>query len=92
MAVFNLYEKNEALGFDHVHRRGDSSSKAIQEHPRQMVKRVYEEFTNNILDSMREKVEIVYGQKVQGRLLRTHKFEASRIWSKHSDSEPISAI
>lgn len=48
MAVFNLYGKNEALGFDHVHRRGDSSSKAIQEHPRQMVKRVYEEFTNNI--------------------------------------------
>lgn len=32
MTVFNLYENNEALCFDHVLRRGDSSSKAIQEH------------------------------------------------------------
>lgn len=32
-----LAEKNETILFDHVHRRGDSKSKAIEGYPQQML-------------------------------------------------------
>ncbi|CRG92155.1 hypothetical protein PISL3812_09211 [Talaromyces islandicus] len=67
MVMGNLYQEDTLL-FDHVHRRGDSKSEAIDKYdPR--VLRVHEKFTSGIWESMKAKVELVYGYKVQQRLM-----------------------
>ena len=77
MVMGNAYEPNTLL-FDHVHRR-EARSEAIREHHPKLLA-CHEEFTNHISESMMAKVEIIYGLKVQQRLLETHSFELLPLW------------
>lgn len=66
--------------FDHVHRR-EAKSEAIEEYDEQ-IRDVHEKYTQYIEDSMEAKVELVYGKKVQQRLLQTHDFEILPLWAE----------
>ncbi|KAH8689209.1 hypothetical protein BGW36DRAFT_442496 [Talaromyces proteolyticus] len=83
MIMGNTYE-NETLLFDHVHRRGDSKSEAIEKYHSQILN-THENFTNGISDSMRAKVELVYGVKAQQRLIKTKEFVVLPLWGDFKD-------
>jgi len=79
MVMGNAYTPDTLL-FDHILRR-EAKSEAIEEyHP--AVREHHERFTDNISQSMAAKVEIIYGQKVQRRLLVTQEFEVLPLWGE----------
>lgn len=71
MILNNGFTKKNSPMYDHLHRR-HSKSEGLQDYPEPVI-RVHEELTNRIEDSAEAKVEIVYGRKVQERLLRNLK-------------------
>lgn len=80
MVMGNAYQPGETLLFDHVHRR-EARSEAIEKYPSNVLE-CHESFTDAIGQSMQAKVEIIYGQKVQSRLLKTQAFEIFPLWGR----------
>jgi hypothetical protein len=80
MLMGNAYEPGRTLLFDHVHRR-DHTSEAIAEYNPQVLQ-VHEDFTNRIAEASLAKVEIIYGAKVQRRLIQTQQFEVLPLWGE----------
>jgi len=67
MIMGNAFRKDETLVFDHMHRRSDQS-RGLEEYPTQIIDR-HESFTRQILESSQAKVIIMYGKKVQERIM-----------------------
>lgn len=67
MIMGNAFRKDETLVFDHMHRRSDQS-RGLEEYPTQIIDR-HEAFTRQILESSQAKVIIMYGKKVQERIM-----------------------
>ncbi|PCH05607.1 Hypothetical protein PENO1_021470 [Penicillium occitanis (nom. inval.)] len=80
MVMGNAYQPGETLLFDHIHRR-EARSEAIEKYPSNVLQ-CHEDFTSAIAQSMQAKVEIVYGQKVQSRLLQTQAIQILPLWGK----------
>lgn len=78
MVIGNAYKPGHTFLFDHIHRR-DHQSEAIEEYDAGLLS-CHEEFTNDIAASMTAKVEIIYGAKVQRRLLLTQDFDVLPLW------------
>lgn len=86
MVMGNVYN-TETLLFDHVHRR-EATSEAIKQYPSEILAH-HENFTRSIMESMRAKVEVVWGLKVQQRLIETCRFEVLPLWG---DFEGVVAL
>ena len=67
MIMGNASRKDETLVFDHMHRRSDQS-RGLEEYPTQIIDR-HEALTRQILESSQAKVIIIYGKKVQERIM-----------------------
>lgn len=78
MVMGNAYQPGGTLLFDHIHRR-EARSEAIEKYPSNVLQ-CHEDFTSAIAQSMQAKVEIVYGQKVQSRLLQTQAIWVLPLW------------
>ena len=63
----DAFRKDETLVFDHMHRRSDQS-RGLEKHPIQIIDR-HGAFNRQILESSQAKVIIMYGKKVQERLM-----------------------
>ena len=68
MVMNNGFVKGHTLIYDHLHRR-HQTSEGLEDYP-QAVLLAHETFTHGIEGSSEAKVEVVYGAKVQKRLLR----------------------
>jgi hypothetical protein len=86
MVMGNVYN-TETLLFDHVHRR-EATSEAIKQYPSEILAH-HENFTRSIMESMRAKAEVVWGLKVQQRLIETYRFEVLPLWG---DFEGVVAL
>jgi len=69
----NAFQEGHTLIFDHIHRR-DSKSEGLEVYPEEVI-RCHEDFTQQICESMVAKVEVVYGDKIQKRILNNRKSE-----------------
>jgi hypothetical protein len=74
----NGFKPSNTLLFDHIHRR-EATSEAIEEYHEKVLE-CHENFTDSIADSMKAKVEIIWGRKVQQRLIQTNDFEVLPLW------------
>ncbi|KAF3076486.1 hypothetical protein CFAM422_000971 [Trichoderma lentiforme] len=79
MVMGNVYNR-DTLVFDHIHRR-DAQSEGIQQYPPRLLSS-HEDFTRDIAQSMTAKVEILYGKKLQQRVLQTQGFEILPLWGE----------
>ena len=61
--------KTGSLIFDYIHRQS-SNSEGIQDYPQEVIA-VHEDFIKRIIESSSAKVEIIYGQVAQKRILAT---------------------
>lgn len=86
MVMGNVYN-TETLLFDHIHRR-EATSEAIKQYPSEILAH-HENFTRSIMESMRAKVGVVWGLKVQQRLIETYRFEVLPLWG---DFEGVVAL
>lgn len=68
MVMNNGFVKGHTLIYDHLHRR-HQTSQGFDDYP-QAALLAHEKFTRDIEDSSEAKVEVVYGAKVQKRLLQ----------------------
>ena len=73
--------KTGSLIFDHVHRQS-SNSEGIQDYPQEVVA-VHEDFTRRIIESSSAKVEIIYGQVAQKRILATMEMTLLPLWGEY---------
>jgi len=73
--------KTGSLIFDHVHRQS-SNSEGIQDYPQEVVA-VHEDFTRRIIESSSAKVEIIYGQVAQKRILATMEVTLLPLWGEY---------
>jgi hypothetical protein len=83
MVMGNIYEPGNTLLFDHIHRR-ESTSEAIEEYHEKVLE-CHEDFTDSIAESMKAKVEIIWGQKVQQRLIQTEDIAVLPLWGDFED-------
>ena len=75
--------ENKALIMDHLHYRSHTSED-ITEVDSPTLQR-HEEFTSEILESLEAKVFIVYGSKVQNRLIATRNLVHMQLWGEYSE-------
>lgn len=68
--------------FDHVHRRS-ATSEAIETYP-EAVLSAHEAFTHQIMSSSAARVEVIYGQHVQRRILKTMRCSLLPLWGPYS--------
>ncbi|KAK1769649.1 hypothetical protein QBC33DRAFT_604725 [Phialemonium atrogriseum] len=81
MVMGNAYEPGKTLVFDHIHRR-DARSEGIEKYHPELLN-CHEEYTDKIGQSMMAKVEILYGEKVQSRVLTNGlNFEVLPLWGE----------
>jgi hypothetical protein len=80
MIMENAFQKGHTMIFDHLHRRSPRSE-GLKEYPRSIIER-HETFTRQICESIEAKVVILYGSKLQRRVLRdaTFKFTILPLW------------
>ncbi|KAH8704190.1 hypothetical protein BGW36DRAFT_355563 [Talaromyces proteolyticus] len=74
MVMGSGYHADNLL-FDHVHRRSNSSEAIDEQEFPADVLQCHEQFTDDIANSMTAKVEVLFGVKVQKRLLARQAFE-----------------
>lgn len=77
----NAFEPGKTVMFDHLHHRSQSCED-IENIQSQILSR-HESFTSNILESLEAKVIIVYGVKVQQRLLESRVFTFLPLWDEY---------
>lgn len=80
MLMDNAFQRGHAMMLDHVHRRSVDSVD-IEDEGSSVLKR-HESFTFDILASSEAKVIILYGGKVQKRLLKVRKFAFFLLWGR----------
>ena len=79
----NGYAEDETLMMDHLHYR-THISEDITEVESPTLQR-HEKFTSEILESLEAKVIIVYGSKMQKRLIATRDKVHIQLWGEHSE-------
>lgn len=81
----NAFIKDETLIFDHLHRRSQKS-RGLQEYPEAVIQS-HEAFTQQILDASQAKVIVLYGKKVQERIMGNPKRNITvlPLWDKFED-------
>ena len=67
MIMSNAFRRGHTMIFDHLHRRS-VRSEGLKEYPRLITER-HETFTRQICESIEAKVVIIYGSKLQRRVL-----------------------
>src|SRR5204863_9431023 len=82
MIMGNSFTEGDTLMFDHVHRRS-ATSEAIATYP-ETVLSAHEAFTHQIMSSSAARVEVIYGQHVQRRILKTMKCSLLPLWGPYS--------
>lgn len=82
MVMGNGFVEGVSFVFDHLHRR-HASSEGLQDYPDEVID-CHERFTQSLRDSMRAKVEIVYGAVIQSRMLSkgNHEYTALPLWGE----------
>lgn len=83
MVIGNVYEPSNTLLFDHIYRR-ESTSEAIEGYYEKVLE-CHKDFTNSIAESMKAEVEIIWGQKVQRRLIQTEDIAVLPLWGDFKD-------
>lgn len=71
MIMGNAFEQGKTLMFDHLHRRSKKSS-GLEEYPENALE-CHEDWTRQILEASQAKVIVVYGKKVQDRIMENPK-------------------
>ena len=82
MVMGNAFEEGESLLFDHIHRRAHTSDGLIT-YPESIIM-LHENFTRRIIGSSAAKVEIVYGDIIQSRILHTMRGVILPLWGQFS--------
>jgi hypothetical protein len=74
--------RHDTLLFDHIHRRSEDSE-AIEgdEYPPNVLQ-CHEQFTDAIAQSMLAKVEVIFGKKVQKRILQQQEIDILPLWGE----------
>src|SRR5215469_2475611 len=80
MIMGNAFHKNHTLIFDHLHRRS-AKSEGLKDYPEQVL-HAHEEFTRQIMASSASKVDIVYGKKIQLRMIESYQIEILPLWGR----------
>jgi hypothetical protein len=78
MVMGNAYRKGETLLYDHLHRRSVKSD-GLEQLPK-IILHLHEQFIHRILGLSAAKVEFVYGQHVQKRILETMQSTILPLW------------
>lgn len=74
----NAYREGETLMYDHLHRRS-MNSEGLDAYPENVLY-THENFTYGIMESSAAKVDIVYGKRVQNRILQRMKMTSIPLW------------